>query len=495
MAGQRVGAVLCDVDGVLRVWGDLGAVDAAHGLPVGTVAGAAFREERLLPAVTGRVSDEEWRAAVADDLAAACGSLARARAVVADWGRQPFRVDAEVLALLGEARRRVPVLLVSNGTTRLEADLAALGLDTAVDGVLNSARLGAAKPDPQVYLAAAARAEVPPGQCLFVDDSAGNVAAAEALGMLGHHHRDAAGLRRALAAGGLLRPLREMRRHPARRRVSIGRMTTFSAHDGTTLSYEQLGDGAPLVAIPGGPGADARYLGSLGGLDADRRLIRFEPRGTGRSAAPVDRASCAFASQAKDLEALREHLGLDSFDLLGHSAGALTAQRYAAEFPHRVRSLVLVTPVGRGAREADEAELAAIRAGRADQPWYPDAAQAAALLAAGQGDPAELLARITPFFWGSWDDRARAASFDPDLVPGAPWMREAFYASAGEAAPVTVPVLVVAGELDGMIGTAPARLVAALHPGARLEVLAGAGHRPWVEKPEEFTALVREFLG
>ncbi|MFD8594745.1 HAD-IA family hydrolase [Kitasatospora sp. NPDC059646] len=204
MVGRRVGAVLCDLDGVVRVWGDLGEVDAVHGLPAGTVAGAAFREERLAPAVTGRVTDEEWRAAVADDLAAVCGSAARARAVVADWGRQPSRVDAEVLALLGAARRRAPVLLVSNGTTRLEADLAALGLDTAVDGVLNTARLGVAKPDARVYLAAAELADVPPGQCLFVDDSAGNVAAAEALGMLGHHHRGAAGLRRALAAGGLL---------------------------------------------------------------------------------------------------------------------------------------------------------------------------------------------------------------------------------------------------------------------------------------------------
>ncbi|MFD8481203.1 alpha/beta fold hydrolase [Kitasatospora sp. NPDC059673] len=189
------------------------------------------------------------------------------------------------------------------------------------------------------------------------------------------------------------------------------------------LHHEQLGYGAPLVAIPGGPGADARYLGRLGGLDAQRRLIRLDPRGSGRSAEPADRASCAFGEQVKDVEALREHLGLESFDLLGHSAGTLTTQRYAAEFPHRVRSLVLVTPVGRGAREPDEAEPAAIRAARVDQPWYEDAARAAALPAAGEGDPAELMARITPFFWGSWDDRARAEAFAPGLAPVAPWMR------------------------------------------------------------------------
>ncbi|MFE1317657.1 alpha/beta fold hydrolase [Kitasatospora phosalacinea] len=277
-------------------------------------------------------------------------------------------------------------------------------------------------------------------------------------------------------------------------------MTIFHGYDGTALHYEQLGDGAPLVAIPGGPGTDARYLGDLGGLDAHRRLVRFDPRGCGRSAAPTDRASCAFAAQAADVEALREHLGADRIDLLGHSAGALTAQRYAAEFPHRVRSLVLVTPVGRAAREPDPAELAALRAARAAEPWYPDAAEADALLAAGAGDPA-LVRRITPFFWGTWNERARAAAFDPELAPAAPWMREAFYAGTGAgtsadgAAPVAAPVLVVAGERDGMIGTAPARLIAALHPDARLAVLPGVGHRPWVEDPAGFAELVGEFLG
>lgn len=272
-------------------------------------------------------------------------------------------------------------------------------------------------------------------------------------------------------------------------------MTIFHGYDGTALHYEQLGDGAPLVALPGGPGMDARYLGRLGGLDSRRRLIRLDPRGCGRSAVPAERASCAFGAQAEDVEALREHLGLDAVDLLGHSAGALTAQRYAAQFPGRVRSLVLVTPVGRGAREPDASELAAIRAARAGEPWYADAAEAERLLAAGGGDAAALARRITPFFWGTWDATAQAAAFDPELAPAAPWMRDAFYAGAGEARPVPVPVLVVAGARDGMIGTAPARLVAELHPRARLEVMAGVGHRPWVERPAEFAALVGEFIG
>ncbi|MEV4557130.1 HAD-IA family hydrolase [Kitasatospora sp. NPDC049285] len=200
----QVEAVLCDLDGVLRIWEPLESVDLAYGLAPGTVAGAAFRPERLGPAITGMVTDEQWRQAVAGDLTAVCGSAAVAREVVAAWGRQASEVDEQVLALLGEARRRATVVLLSNGTTRLERDLLASGLDRAVDAVVNTARVGVAKPDPAVYRIAAERAGVAVEHCLFVDDGEKNVTAAEAVGMSGHWYRGVAGLRAAFAAAGLV---------------------------------------------------------------------------------------------------------------------------------------------------------------------------------------------------------------------------------------------------------------------------------------------------
>ncbi|GJF29701.1 hydrolase [Kitasatospora sp. NE20-6] len=270
-------------------------------------------------------------------------------------------------------------------------------------------------------------------------------------------------------------------------------MSIFASYDGTPLWYDVAGDGPPLLALGGGPGTDVRYLGVLGGLDGRRTLVRMDGRAAGRSGVPADRASCAFTAQAADVDALRRHLGLDRVDVLGHSAGALTAQRYAAEFPAATGRLVLVTPVGRAAREPDEAELRTIRAARADEPWYPDAAAAASEAAAGTGDPWELAARLAPFNWGRWDDRARAEAFR-ELPPAPAWLRAAFYAGGAPVRPVDAPVLVVAGGRDGMIGTVPARLVAGCHPHARLEVLAEAGHRPWVDEPGRFRTLVEEFL-
>jgi len=63
-------------------------------------------------------------------------------------------------------------------------------------------------------------------------------------------------------------------------------MTAFTAHDGTELAYHVYGDGAPVVCRPGGPMQDSVYLGDLGGLPAQRKLVVMALRGTGQSAMP-----------------------------------------------------------------------------------------------------------------------------------------------------------------------------------------------------------------
>ncbi|MQA17841.1 MAG: HAD-IA family hydrolase, partial [Pseudonocardiaceae bacterium] len=119
--------------------------------------------------------------------------------LVTDWSELVGTVDAEVRALLAEVRAGgVRVALVSNATTRLEDDLAVLGVAGEVDVVVSSARLGVAKPEPAFYFAAAQLAEVEAHRCLFVDDAAVHVEVAQAVGMQGHLFQGAAGLRAAL---------------------------------------------------------------------------------------------------------------------------------------------------------------------------------------------------------------------------------------------------------------------------------------------------------
>ncbi|WP_331767195.1 HAD-IA family hydrolase [Embleya sp. NBC_00896] len=192
-------AVLCDIDGVLRHWPVADDLERAHALPLGALAAAAFAPARLMPAITGEVTDEEWRSAVVADLTDVHGSMDRARAAVAAWSDLVPIVDREVVALLARLRGVAPVALVSNATTRLEWDLARQGLADLADTVVNTARVGVAKPDPRVYRIAAERVGTPVRRCLFVDDTPANVAAAREAGMTALHYRRIDDLRIALA--------------------------------------------------------------------------------------------------------------------------------------------------------------------------------------------------------------------------------------------------------------------------------------------------------
>ncbi|GAA0274751.1 hypothetical protein GCM10010302_10430 [Streptomyces polychromogenes] len=200
MSDSPFDAVLCDFDGVLRLWDPDGmtALDRELGVPGGTLASAAFRPGLLEEAVTGRISDDQWRERVTEELAATWGPV-RAQGLVHAWSALTGRVDMEVLELLAGARRRVPVVLVSNATTRLEDDLAALGLADAFDAVINTARIGVAKPDRRVFETAARSVAADPHRCLFIDDTPGHVTAAREAGLTGLHYQHADQLRSTLA--------------------------------------------------------------------------------------------------------------------------------------------------------------------------------------------------------------------------------------------------------------------------------------------------------
>jgi proline iminopeptidase len=280
-------------------------------------------------------------------------------------------------------------------------------------------------------------------------------------------------------------------------------MPLFPAADGTQLAYTEVGDGPPLLCLPGGPGRAAVYLEDLGGLAQERTLVRLDSRGTGMSEVPADPSTLRFDRLADDVEALREHLSLEQADVLGHSAGSLVAQVWASRHPARVRSLVLVTPVA-GLQGGTRSDVAAIRAARSGEPWYADAAEADAALAAGAA-PAQqqALVRATrPFFYGRWDERTQehAASADRQSNRRA---EDGFGAGAERVdvaglvaglRAVEAPVLVLGGERDGVTGVDAVREVAASFPAAQSVVVPGAGHFPWVDEPAAFRTAVAGFL-
>jgi proline iminopeptidase len=277
---------------------------------------------------------------------------------------------------------------------------------------------------------------------------------------------------------------------------------TFNAADGTRLHYTVEGSGPHLVCQPGGPGRAAAYLEDLGGLTGTRTVVRLDARATGGSEVPADPASLAFPRLADDLVALLDHLGLDRADVLGHSAGAIVLQALAAQHAGRLRRLVLVTPSSR-LQAPDFPDVGAIRAARSGEPWYAEAVEAAEALAEGMpGAVTQQLVRQTrPFFYGRWDERqqAHAATADSQSSRRAElgFRQAGGTDTAGLLAAlrvVTAPVLVVAGERDGLTGVTSAHRVAGSFPDARVAVLTGAGHFPWVDEPQAFREVVEEFL-
>jgi len=278
-------------------------------------------------------------------------------------------------------------------------------------------------------------------------------------------------------------------------------VSDFIARDGTRLAYEVIGAGRPVVCLPGGPMQDSVYLGDLGGLSGSVRLIRLDLRGSGRSQVPDDIASCRCDRLVDDLEALREHLGLDRMDLLAHSAGANLAELYVARYPERVGKLVLVTPSTFAVGITTTAEMRReIIQRRHDEPSFARVSAAFEAIAAGHGADDDWEG-IVPFTYGRWDDAAQAHYTDQHQRRS-PAAAAAFGADGAYDPPATraalatfgAPVLVLAGELDL---AAPPRVVAelaGLFPNAGLVIQEGAGHSPWLDNPTRFTETLAAFL-
>ncbi|MGW5740323.1 alpha/beta fold hydrolase [Amycolatopsis sp. NPDC003861] len=280
-------------------------------------------------------------------------------------------------------------------------------------------------------------------------------------------------------------------------------MPIFSAPDGTALAVHLAGAGAepPVVCLPGGPMRAGAYLGDLGGLTARRRTAVLDLRGTGASERPADPATYRCDRQIEDVEALRKHLGLDRFALLGHSAGASLAVRYAARYPQRLSRLALIAPSPRAVGfDVPADERRRIMARRAGEPWFAAAAAAYESIAAKTATSADW-ATFAPFYYGRWDAAARQhQSGEPGQRNGA---AARIYNSTGAFEPettraalaaVTAPVLVLAGDLDWIASPAVADRFAALFPDGRATVLAGAAHYPWLDDAPAFGSAVGGFL-
>ena len=216
------------------------------------------------------------------------------------------------------------------------------------------------------------------------------------------------------------------------------------------------------MCVPGGPGLPGTHLEGLGGLDRSRTLIRPDWRGAGDSDPPVVDGH-RLIDYVEDLESVRTFLGLEDFDLLGHSFGALVVMAYAAAFPARVRRLVVDGP--------------------------PD-----------WRDKERILGIELPDHFAVWNDAARGYADELRAQwywPAINWFVQHDFEStspAADMARVVAETLVLTGECDPTFGEECATLLASYGDLARSAVVRGAGHFTWFEQPDCYSSLVRDFL-
>ena len=114
--------------------------------------------------------------------------------------------------------------------------------------------------------------------------------------------------------------------------------------NGHEMAWFEIGAGPTLVCLHGS--LDHLLYRPIGELFAQKyRCILYDQRGSGQSKLlESGKDAMDIKKFTQDLDALRDHLGLDQMVLLGHSWGSGLGLLYAQEYPDRLSHLILVGP-------------------------------------------------------------------------------------------------------------------------------------------------------
>jgi proline iminopeptidase len=274
--------------------------------------------------------------------------------------------------------------------------------------------------------------------------------------------------------------------------------------EGGAVRYRLLGDGErTLVLLHGGPGGGSLYLKPLERLaGADRRVVVYDQLGCGASDRPQDPSMWRAGRFVDELETLRAHLGLERFDLYGHSWGGMLATDYALAHQEHLCSLVLASTIADAAllkREMArllEAFPEEIRdtlrrheeAGTTKSPEYQEAIMAVYRVHVCRCDPwpPEVVKTFEDFamdvyepMWGPSEFAYTGNLSDWDRVD--------------ELHRIRVPTLITVGRHDELTPACSEQIHERL-PDSRLVVFEDGSHMTFWEEPERYLQVVDEFL-
>jgi proline iminopeptidase len=258
------------------------------------------------------------------------------------------------------------------------------------------------------------------------------------------------------------------------------------AVEGGALGGLVRGRGDPVLLLHGGPGLSWTYLEPLlDELTEGYEVAVYQQRGLPPSTAgpPYD-----LATQVADAVAVLDGLGWARAAIVGHSWGGHLLLHLMAAHPGRVAAALIVDTLG-GVGDGGEAEFDAEMLRRTPP---QDVARVELLeqrAMAGEGTEADL-AESMRLLWPAYFANPAAAPPPPDMQLSVEAYAATFASLHAELpslaerlAGLGVPTLLVHGAGSPMPVTASTETANAIGPAAAVQVLGGAGHFPWLERP------------
>lgn len=264
------------------------------------------------------------------------------------------------------------------------------------------------------------------------------------------------------------------------------------AHNGDVALYYELhpsyaGRGAPVLVMIRGLARSARFwLDFVPRMRRSFSVLVLDNRGVGRSDKPV--VPFTTRQMADDVAAVMDHAGVERAHIFGMSLGGMIAMRFALRHASRTDQLVLgcTTMGGRAAERIPLGSIAMLlRAGRLR---FADALEYTAPIV------------VSPSFLRERDDIIHAwraiATSEPVPLRGSALqlLAAAEHDVSREVGAIRAETLVLTGDADRLIPAENSRRLASAIPGAKLEILPGAGHDFTTEQPEPSALALERFL-
>jgi proline iminopeptidase len=284
---------------------------------------------------------------------------------------------------------------------------------------------------------------------------------------------------------------------------------SFVGSGAERLYVRDVGDGAAIMILHGGPDFDHEYLlPEMDRLADSFHLVYYDQRGRGRSFSGQLPDRVTMATEVDDLDRVREWFGFESIAVLGHSWGGLLAMEYAIRHPEHVSHLILMNtaPASRADALAFRAELtrrkSAAQITRMNELRSDPRFQAGDIESETEyyrihfgttlRNPDDLDAVVRRLRSAFTEDGIVAARAIEDMLYEDTWERDE-YDLIPALRQLEIPTLVLGGDNE-FVPTELVEHIANAIPGSRLVILADCGHFPYVEQPDELRRIVEGFM-